>query len=170
MDKINLSNPKIRQYLAHLGNELQQTIDQPHCYICGIDSGLNQHHVVPRHLGGTHGSTVTLCTVCHQDGVHQLENIDLSGHVISISDFMEMNSNFNDVKSCLKAYYLARVIQTAEKAVQGSSNKVTNFQTVFKAETNRKVEALQSVLKGKPSKERVVLQAIDELYAKYFVE
>lgn len=41
-------------------------MDLPYCWVCArVCSSYDQHHVVPSHLGGSEGPTVTLCGDCH---------------------------------------------------------------------------------------------------------
>lgn len=35
------------------------------CAICGVTHGLEEHHIIPKSLGGEHGPTVILCGSCH---------------------------------------------------------------------------------------------------------
>lgn len=45
------------------------------CFECGSAKDLQQHHVVPRSVGGT--KTVTLCQSCH-DLVHGVKKLSIS--------------------------------------------------------------------------------------------
>jgi hypothetical protein len=59
------------------------------CQWCGYNGSLEQHHVIPKRMGGRHGKAkaesespdnlVTLCRVCHA-AVHGIRAILVDGH------------------------------------------------------------------------------------------
>jgi len=46
-----------------------QTLELDYCWVCDVPQKdypeFEQHHIVPSHLGGNKGPTVTLCEICH---------------------------------------------------------------------------------------------------------
>ena len=48
---------------------ITSTIVLPHCWVCHLpfedECEIEHHHVIPSHLGGNLGPTVSLCEICH---------------------------------------------------------------------------------------------------------
>ncbi|HBI34624.1 TPA: hypothetical protein DDY33_00620 [Candidatus Nomurabacteria bacterium] len=69
-DNLLFKNISIRT-TTNLGNKLREEIlsrDNNKCYICGNNTDLHVHHIIPRKFGGPHiaENLVTLCAGCHR--------------------------------------------------------------------------------------------------------
>lgn len=139
--------------------DLSQTIELDRCLACdGVDS-LHEHHVIPRHCGGSNGPTVTVCSRCHgvlHDAAKKFALTHTTSQRIGI-----IRSLITDVSdSCIRnLLQLASVVFDAERAIQLSSNKSVMYSFRMKADMDRKVEQLKTTF-GVTSKEEAILKSI----------
>lgn len=52
----------------------KKSIKLTYCYECGSEESLNEHHIIPRSMGGV--KTITLCVICHS----KVHNVKLTNH------------------------------------------------------------------------------------------
>lgn len=141
--------------------DLYNISDLGFCFLCPLDSGLEEHHIVPQCYGGKDGPTVTLCGVCHTN-VHALA--DKWGTSPALTALA-----LSEVWNHTKALVLAKVIRRSKEAVKNDPNKTARFSTKFSGEMLRKIRRLKTVLPV-TNQEQVIKYAIDALYTRYYRE
>lgn len=106
---------------------ITETMLLDYCYVCqrrkDSMSGWEEHHIVPRHLGGSKGPTITLCGTCHTQ-THDTANALYKGKTYL---------PFKDQHARERCLYLATVIVKARLSVeaQGNLNKRYVYTDVF---------------------------------------
>lgn len=137
---------------------IRESLVLSYCWVCQTtDTSFEQHHLVPRCFGGENGPTVTLCESCHTIAHENAENI-YHGHPLT---------TYNEVEKTTRSHYLSRVIVNARLAVEASpTNKKYKFATTFNSSTHDKLVRLVSHYNS--SQQKVIIYAINSLYAKLF--
>ena len=135
------------------------------CWLCskppdGITT-FEDHHILPKHLGGTNGPLVYLCADCHTN-VHKCATKLLKG--LSYVPYSE-----NSLK--IKCLELAKVIVNGTIALEKNPvNKIYVYSGIFDYATHNKLIELVKYLKtpnSKISQDSVIKLAIKELHAKF---
>lgn len=121
------------------------------------------HHIVPRHLGGTNGPIVYLCSDCHTN-VHDTARDILKGKQLHIKYRIQLQID--------KLLYLSNVIVRAEIEIQKNpQNKIYVFNTILDYETHEMLTALVKYYRSNKCKVNqgiIFKKAISELYRKIF--
>lgn len=133
------------------------TLSLDYCWCCHARQvAFEQHHVVPRHLGGENGPLVTLCGSCHTN-CHTYATQLYKGKVtIDLSAYQGK-------ASMPRLSYLAEVIRRATIAIEGTSGKKWKYATTFTDAEHDKLVRL-AVLHG--SQDKAIRAALDLLYGK----
>jgi hypothetical protein len=118
--------------------------------------------MVPKHLGGTNGPLVFLCSDCHTN-VHKCAEKLEKG-----KSYMPYKVT-QHIKRCL---YLANIIMNASLMLkQNPQNKIYVISGILDFETHNKLVELVKYLKTpkkSSSQIKVIKLAISELHKKYF--
>jgi len=145
------------------------------CWICGLSSSLEEHHIVPRTYGGSLGPTITLCGICHT-AIHNLsfkrklfdgmiaKNFDaiVSKLLGEFCDTWNMPTHQNKGEAVSRAYYLSSVIFKARLLTRKEKNKPVKFNTTLPGAISFKLKLLARTYNL--NQEEMVLAAIEELY------
>ena len=129
---------------------ITETLVLDHCWVC--ENSVNdfeefeQHHILPKHLGGADGPTVTLCNGCHKK-VHDSAEALYKG---------KQKLPFKEQGARERCLYLATIICRGRIAVesQGGFNKRFVYTSILSYEEH---ELLVSLAKyyGKSQKELI---------------
>lgn len=143
----------------------------PYCWICNRDfvsvAGVttavaNEHHVVPRSLGGTNGPTVSLCSE-HHDLMHAVaEQLVRDTPIAQVMPLLQGLAP----PMQQRLLYLADVIIRATRAFADDVNKPYLLQCTLPARTGRQLTALANNLGTSVPKALIVL--IDASYRHQF--
>lgn len=157
------------------GPPITSTLFLEGCWICGLTSSLEEHHIVPRTYGGSNGPTITLCSICHT-AIHNLsfkralfdgtiaKDFDsivfkLVGKFCDTWDFPTHEDKASAVK---RAYYLASVVFRSRLLTKKEVNKPVKFNTTLPGPISGKLKLLAKTYNL--NQEEMVLAAIEELY------
>lgn len=126
------------------------------CWLCNAPNNgvitFEDHHIVPRHLGGTNGPLVFLCAHCHTN-VHKTAEHWYTNKFVPI---------YKDVKKDVKLKYLAGVICKARQLVEKTEGKQTVISGRLDYETHSNLKALAKYLGM--SQHNTMKYAINKLY------
>lgn len=154
---------------------LTGTIVLDGCWVCGLGSSLEEHHIVPRTYGGSNGPTVTLCGICHT-AIHNLsfkralfdgtiaKNFDaiVFKLVGKFCDTWDSPTHGNKAVAVERAYYLSSIIFKSRFLTKKEVNKPVKFNTVLPGPISGKLKLLAKTYNL--NQEEMVLAAIEELY------
>ncbi len=135
------------------------------CWLCEREpdniATFEDHHILPKHLGGTNGPLVYLCADCHTN-VHKCATKLLKG-----ASYVPYARNLHKQR-CLE---LAQVIVNGTVALEKNPiNKIHVFSGILDYDTHNKLVALVKYLKtpkARLSQEDVIKLAIKELHKKF---
>ena len=130
------------------------------CWVCGLTTSLEEHHMIPRAYGGQDGPTITLCAGCHSS-VHKLA--DYNAQDVSYAQKLLKTVN---KKSLTRLVELAIIIAYSKQATKNDENKTIIFMDRFPASVNKQLKALAKILKK--DQRTIVRLAIAQLYKHYF--
>ena len=123
------------------------------CQSCALITELEEHHLVPRALGGSKGPTVALCPTCHS----------LVHKTAKQPSALDAAPN-DEARKAIK--YMALIIRRAEKAVQGDPNRTALITDRLPATLSRKLSNLASV--WGVSRKDAVRMAIEREHSRLF--
>lgn len=110
------------------------------CWLCNAPNNgvttFEDHHIVPRHLGGTNGPLVFLCAHCHT-------NVHKTAEYWYKKEFKPL---YNNVQKDVKLKYLAGVICKARQLVEKTKGKQTVISGRLDYETHSNLKALAKYL------------------------
>ena len=140
---------------------ITQTLKLDHCWVCLKkinESNTEHHHVVPRSYGGENGPTVSLCCDCHTCAHKTADSLYARGNPIV---------PYQNVLSRERCLYLAQVICSARTKIESNpENKRYVYSGFFDSKTHGKLVRITESLKM--SQKKVIVYAIDQLYARLF--
>lgn len=146
-------------YIQVASNQVIPTGEQDFCVVCQTTNvPYEQHHVVPRHLGGTDGPQINICGGCHQ----LIHNGALALH--AGRQIPELDPSWSKIKR-IRYMYLVRVIVNAMIAADGESGKNWKYQTTFSDACHTKLVKLAKLY---GSQDKAILAAIDKLHQAHF--
>lgn len=130
------------------------------CWVCGLTTSLEEHHMIPRAYGGQDGPVITLCAGCHSC-VHKLADYNAQD-----LEYAHKLLKTDNKKSLTRLSELAIIIAYSKQATKNDENKTIVFMDRFPASVNRQLKALAKVLKK--DQRTIVRLAIAQLYKVYF--
>lgn len=135
--------------------------NQDCCWLCNAPNNgivrFEDHHIVPRHLGGENGPLVFLCSSCHT-------NV----HVVAEDWYKtrEFYSMYSNPVHTIRLRWLSGVICTAREELEKSGKDIQNKNFAISGrldfKTHKKLSELASYMKI--SQLKVIKLAIDNLY------
>lgn len=140
--------------------------DKKCCWLCDKSANdptttFEDHHILPKHLGGEKGPLVFLCSDCHTN-VHKCAEKLLKGN-----KWIPYKNKVH-IDKCL---YLANVIVKATLLIESNSeNKIYVYSGTFDYSTHEMLVALVKYFKNNKTKmnqDTIIKQAIREMYQKY---
>jgi hypothetical protein len=138
------------------------TLKLDHCWCCHVRGvAFEEHHVVPRHLGGEHGPTVSLCGSCHTQ-MHTYA-LQLYRNTQKRTDPQQLFPARPQTQARFE--YLADVIVRASIAIEGHAGKKWKYATEFSDAEHNKLVSLAGIYK---SQDAAVHAALALLHAKHF--
>lgn len=139
------------------------------CWVCGVNTSLELHHIIPCAYGGVDGPQISLCAVDHSL-VHAL-SFKL-GKEVPLPELITSDERFRsmpvaEAKAAIKmAMFLGSKIKMARELVADDPNKKVKFNTQFSSETSRKLKELVQFL-GCSNQEQALVHVIHETHARY---
>lgn len=148
------------------------TIDQPTCWVCGKlffpegpDPSVirNDHHVIPRALGGADGPTVPLCSADH-DLLH------LVAQKVVSCKMQEAHALLNRVPPAQRERisYLASRIVIAYNTFNDDPNKPKLITLRLSGQLSERLDKLASFFSC--SRERTLIRLLNQQYSSVFQE
>lgn len=132
-------------------------VEKERCVVCGIKGvPFEEHHTVPRHLGGNESPLVNLCGGCHQL-VHNTATAILANRPT------EIPHNPTVKMSVLK--YLVNVVVNAALRASGETGKNWTYSRTFSDQQHTKLVRLA---KHYGSQDKAIDLALDMLYQSTF--
>jgi len=139
---------------------ISTTLFLDYCWVCEVSRNkyteFEEHHVVPSHLGGNLGATVSLCDTCHTKA-HKLSEKLWHG---------KEYHPFSDEQVFNRCLYLAVVICRARYSVEKSSgiNKRYKYSDTFTYQEHELIKKLQRYYGSKSQKAliRFALEFLDK--------
>lgn len=135
------------------------------CWLCLVQASdptknFEDHHIVPRHLGGTNGPLVYLCSDCHTNVHACAEKLEKGKSYLPYKEH-------DCIKKCL---YLAKVIADAAIMLkQNPQNKIFVISGILDYKTHTKLVELTKYFgaKKRTTQIKVIKHLIDEFHKKY---
>lgn len=131
---------------------ISETLLLDYCWVCKVSrtdySEFEEHHVVPSHLGGNKGPTVSLCDTCHTKAHKMSEKIWHNQTYIP----------YKNAEHLRRCYYLAVVICRARLQMDaiGGENKRVKFSTTLTFEEHNLLKKVQKYFGIKNQKDTLI--------------
>lgn len=135
------------------------------CWVCGTQTALEEHHMIPRAYGGQDGPVICLCAVCHSN-THKLA--DASGKEKPTLQLAQSIAKTTNKISLTRLQQLAIIILQSKQITVNDKNKTAVYIDRFEAQTLRELKELAKVYQL--NQKQLVRLAIRTLHQKTFMQ